>query len=298
MLSNFFDIGARLKETARTSIPGPPPDSGAAALQPSKVVAMAVKVGKPEPGSGAALPVQGLVQTVLETLGGTPFAGRGKRLGEARAALVEASCADGAFSNERLRDVMESLEVSDAELTDVCIPDAARDLGESWVNDTMSFAQVSRASARLHGFCRFLEEGRDAGEALAEGFSILLVSLRREDHVIGPAVLARQLRRTGNTVALMSNCTVDDLVGRLGAERYDCLMISLSSLSGLERVATAVRRARRATGRQLPIFLGGAVLEHGRMLQRRTGADLVTKDVAVALDALRQRRNLERGASK
>jgi len=293
-LSNFFDIAIFLEETMCADIHRVTADAGAVTFQPLRIGAMAGKIGKSRSSSGIGLPVDGLARTVIRTLSEKPLAHRRKRLDEARVVLIEASCADGPFSNERLKEAMESLGIGDDDLIDFCIPDAARDLGEGWVDDTMSFAEVSRASARLHGFCRFLEGDYGHIDPLAEGFSILLVLLRREDHIIGPAVLAKQLRRTGNSVALMSNCTVDELLNRLGAKSYDCLMISLSSLVGLEIAATAISRVRQLTDRHLPIFLGGAVLDHRPELEHETGADLVTKDITVALDALHRRRGLER----
>ncbi len=241
-------------------------------------------------GQRSGLPVDDVAHAVINVLAEMPIADPRRRWARGQELLRRAVLSDDIFECENVRAEIATLGMTDNEIVDSCIPEVARDLGGDWEDDSLSFAEVSRASSRLHSFCRHLDE--EAQPAMnGDGFSILLVSLKREDHIIGPAVLAKQLRRTGNHVSLMSNCTVDDIINRVSESSYDCLMISLASLVGARTAAEAVRRIHTLTERRFPIYLGGAALEYRADLRDEVGADLVTNDIAVALEHMRRHRS-------
>lgn len=240
----------------------------------------------------ANLPVEGLARTVIRTLSKKPGAARSKRLNEVGNRLLDASLNNDSISFEDFMAASPGLRVSESDLFDYCVPAAATALGDRWHDDTLTFAEVSMASARLYRLCLSFEEVSD--DSAAHGFSILLASLKREDHIIGPALLARKLRREGNAVVLMSNCTVADIAQRSKHGNFDCLMISVASLSALDAATAAIQYLRTEGKEGLPIFVGGAALDCGVGMEQETGADLVTSDINVALDALRERRDSKR----
>ncbi len=107
----------------------------------------------------------------------------------------------------------------------------------------------------------------------------------REDHIIGPAVLADQLRRRGHSVQMHSNATGETICEKLRHELYDGVLISVSTTQALEKAAGVIKHTRMSFP-SIPLVLGGAIVSRKDTRQVNTGADLVTNDIDDALDAM------------
>ncbi|MEM7521359.1 MAG: cobalamin B12-binding domain-containing protein, partial [Pseudomonadota bacterium] len=96
-------------------------------------------------------------------------------------------------------------------------------------------------------------------------------------------VLAGQLRHRGYNVELDLELTPEALTDKMRTAPYSGLMLSASGLGHLENCRELVNCSKRAS-RNTPVIFGGTVLEQYQDLEFHTGADLVTLDVAEALD--------------
>jgi methylmalonyl-CoA mutase cobalamin-binding subunit len=158
-------------------------------------------------------------------------------------------------------------------------------IGDDWVNDRLTFAKVSVAGARLFDLCKAMGREWDNLHPGSAARSLLLVTMDREDHIIGPAVLSDQLRRRGHSVQLLSNATDRSLCDRISRDRYDAVLISVSTWQALESAARAIREVRKARLGTL-IVLGGSAIAEDKRKRPSTGADLTTNDIDEALDAI------------
>lgn len=176
--------------------------------------------------------------------------------------------------------------VSVASLADVYIPDAAREMGERWMDDTMSFADVSRGVSRLQVVLREIGGAwtADAGRT-RDGGSVLLAVPQGEQHTLGPMLAMGQLRRMGVSVCLRIAPSAAELLSLMQARAFDGVFISISTRNQLAAARVLVDMIRAAAPARLPIVVGGAVLSLTHEAQSLTGADLATCDLNEALAA-------------
>lgn len=167
-----------------------------------------------------------------------------------------------------------------------CIPRTAEALGIGWSNDELSFTQVSAAASRLFGLCKEVGYEWENEMSSEQNLTILLVSFRREDHILGPVVLAHQLRRRGHSVRMMSNTDADDVAEQLAGGAFDCVMASAASLVALESTADELHALRHDKRMGLPIIVGGKALDYAAVTPGDVHADIVTSDLDEALGML------------
>ena len=234
-------------------------------------------------GSGSLL--DGLALSVISRVNSAPHQRRNRRIDVGSKILLAGVLDRAAFDIAVIQGDLASLRIAPTDIVDYCIPQAARDLGEGWVEDRLSFAEVSIGSARLYTLCKAISAGWDNLRPPANTRSILLTTVDREDHILGPAVLADQLRRRGHSVHRLSNGTGPVIAEKLRNGRFDGLMISASTTHALETSGSVIKHVRGA-GCDVPIILGGHALSLNAQKAMGTGADVVTNDIEDALDAL------------
>ncbi|MEL7116543.1 MAG: cobalamin B12-binding domain-containing protein [Pseudomonadota bacterium] len=229
--------------------------------------------------------VDRLAQSAILHLGATGSTTRPRRLDVGTKALIEAVLDRASFDAEAVWGDLERLRLSRIDMFDHCIPEAATALGEGWLQDEITFAGVSNASSRLFGMCK--EIGGEWHNLTTDDdtSSILLATIDREDHVIGPSILAEQMRRRGHSVYMMHNVDAARIRTRLRNVRHDAVMISAASYQSLDLASEAIR-SLVYEGVDVPVILGGAILEFEDGLEHKTGADLVTNDLDKALAAV------------
>jgi len=115
--------------------------------------------------------------------------------------------------------------------------------------------------------------------------NLLLTTLEREDHIIGPAVFTEQLRRRGHSVKVLCNSTAADIAQTLRSDRFDAVLISISSFETLAHAHEVIKNLKKR-GVGIPIILGGACYGFAKSDMKKTGADLVTNDIDTALDSI------------
>lgn len=226
-----------------------------------------------------------LALSVISEVVATPHRQRNKRL-ELGTKLLLSSIVDFPYFNQdQLRSEFLSLRLSPADVVDHCIPLAAQKIGEDWVNDRLSFACVSVASARLFGVCKLFDQSWESSPRTQVPLNLLLATMDREDHIIGPAVLSNQLRRRGHSVRVHSNATAESLREKLRQDRYHGVLISVATSQSLETSEKAIK-ALRQKGITTFFALGGCAVEQAKLQANDTEADLVTSDIDKVIDAI------------
>lgn len=167
----------------------------------------------------------------------------------------------------------------------VYIPHAARQLGDDWCEDTLSFARVTIGTARLQSSLRSL--GADwsshgySDDTKDEG--VVVIVAKDAFHTLGAMVLCGQLRREGLSVRLAMGASVRELRAIFAASKFDAALISASLSESLDTLRDYVDIIRQSCKAPTPIVIGGNVLDQEADVKAITGADFATNDPFEAL---------------
>lgn len=198
--------------------------------------------------------------------------------------LVRAVLARGTYRADMLLDELRGYRLSLDTLIDLYVPAAARLLGERWVDDTISFADVTISTLRLQAL---LDEASAASRVdLRPGsdrLHAMIIVPNGEQHFLGASVVAAQLRRVGCDVAMSYDDDHGTLSARLMFEAPDLVLISCARSETLESAARTVQTVRKAVPEGPVIAVGGALRTDKNEVKNRTGADIVTNIAAEAV---------------
>lgn len=198
--------------------------------------------------------------------------------------LVKATLRGGAFNAELLLSDLQDNRLTANQIVDIYIPQAARLLGEMWCEDVIGFAKVTIATARLQGLLTLLAPPWSARmEVDGQELNVLLVLQSGDTHTLGPHVATAQLRRLGASVRILFGPDLEALLRCIADESYDLVMFSCSRIDSLATIAEMVMRIKSDIDGAPPTALGGLVLNLADRVKDKTGVDLVTDDVSVAL---------------
>ncbi|WP_168771138.1 cobalamin-dependent protein [Palleronia sediminis] len=186
--------------------------------------------------------------------------------------------------------VIDSMLMHGVPPDDICdfyIPEAARRLGGGWEDDSLSFAVVSVAVARLQGCLRDLVPVEDVPRGDRMGAPAVVVVSDRY-HTLGSMVLTAQLRRVGISVRLLLGRTPEDACAIVSTGDYDAVLLSVAQFDDLDEVAALVNGLRLAMGATALIIIGGGALGAGAdQVREKTGADLATNDLTEVISQAR-----------
>lgn len=163
---------------------------------------------------------------------------------------------------------------------------AARLMGEFWLQDRRSFAEVSIGVARLHETLRVLEQDdratiESAPEPRAQA---LLCPTPGEGHLFGVAMAAACFRRAGWRVVSATPASVAELRRTIAGGRFDAIGVSIGGEAMLDAARAAIRAARRAAP-SARLLAGGPLAQLRPDLVAAVGADRVVAD-ATAVDTI------------
>lgn len=235
--------------------------------------------------TGSRSLVDGLARSVISKVNATPHQRRYRRVEIGTNVLYAAVLDKDRFDSDTVKADLGMLRISMTDIVDQCIPKVAAMLGEDWVADRLSFARVTVASARLFSLCKSVGQEWDNVRTGIGSHAVLLATIDREDHIIGPAVLADQLRRRGHSVQLHSNATAQSLREKLSQDSFDGVLVSVATRHGLELARKAITELKKG-GVDTIVALGGAVLNEDGINVQNTGADVTTNDLDEALDVM------------
>jgi methanogenic corrinoid protein MtbC1 len=200
--------------------------------------------------------------------------------------LLTAICDPRGFDSEAALDMLYRAHLSEKDIISCYIPEAARHLGCRWDQSDMSFSQVTTASSRLQDMVRVLSSDwseRASQRMTEEQLGILLVICENDDHTLGCVTVAASLRLEGHAVSLIMGANAQEFRKALRQDWYDLVMFSCARPQALETVAQFVNHARTSMRNVPPLILGGLVLMQSEDAKDRTGVDLVTNDLQLAI---------------
>jgi methanogenic corrinoid protein MtbC1 len=152
---------------------------------------------------------------------------------------------------------------------------AARALGEMWMEDTVSFTDVTIAMMRLHdGLNAVTSRARDALPEARRRHRILLAAAPGDNHRFGLAIVGAFFEQAGWSVTTAHQESVADLCDMLRHDWFGVLGFSVSAEAYVPPLAAALPRLRRASrNASLAVLVGGAVFTARPDLARDIGAD-------------------------
>lgn len=188
---------------------------------------------------------------------------------------------------EALKPELKRARVTAAVLADHYIPEVARRLGRGWLEDCVSFAEVTMGAARLQAILRGIGQNWFADACgQAGGPAVLVILPAGEQHTLGAMVLAGQLRRMGVSVSLRIGDTPQEAAAFVQGRTFDAALISIACHGRVDACRALVAALKTATGGALKIAVGGAIFEQGEAAVAPMGADVVTNDIGTAMAAL------------
>ncbi len=150
--------------------------------------------------------------------------------------------------------------ISSTDLIDRIVPDAVRILGEAWLSDSRSFADVTIGSSRLQQTVRNLGARHEKdGLSAPTGHNALLIVPDPEQHTLGAFIIANQLRRRGVWVQMAFECDGRQLDAVFDEHAFSMIGLSLGTEQSLARAPSLIREIRGLKARA-PVILGGSVL--------------------------------------
>lgn len=162
---------------------------------------------------------------------------------------------------------------------------AARRLGEFWLNDQASFADVTIALGRLQRVVHGLSlHGPVSEGAASSGRAALFAPAPGEQHTFGLVIIEEFFRRSGwRTWSELSGST-EELVSAVQAHRFDLLGLTCSSDERLDQIAPMIMYIRKASrNRDLQVMVGGLLFVQRPELVAKVGADAVAYDAKEAV---------------
>ena len=135
--------------------------------------------------------------------------------------LLVRECLSNSFNQKNvLQQLMEQGFKHDT-IVDYCIPLAATKLGESWVNDTLSFSEATVGSANLQILLKLIAENREIGFESSNGKRFLICVHESEQHTLGALVMGDMLRRQGHSLKIKLNAKFSEICNLQDANDYN-----------------------------------------------------------------------------
>lgn len=166
------------------------------------------------------------------------------------------------------------------------VASAARRLGDLWVDDQISFVDVTLASGRLYRIIRGLRHVIDkkAPEA-SDTKSVLFALAPNETHTLGIEIAADLFRRAGWDVALSVGDNRDDVVAQTETRPLDAVVLVAQTDRNLGDLIALVL-AIRITQPYTHVVVAGNIVDQIDDVGDLIGADAVIGDMEHAITDL------------
>ena len=178
-------------------------------------------------------------------------------------------------------------------IVDYCIPLAATKLGESWVNDTLSFSETTVASANLQILLKLIAEDRQISFNSSNGKRFLICVHESEQHTLGALVMGDMLRRQGHSLKIKLDAKFSEICDLQNANDYDAIFFSCASFLSAKETVGCVKKIRQTFRDGIPIFLGGSNIEQISEGINLKDFDLVTSSLDAATEYVEKQRKKE-----
>ena len=224
-----------------------------------------------------------LVNRALEELTNRASAGANRQ----RKSKIELLCSSLINQNETssllIRTMLES-GISISDIYEKYIPDAARLLGKYWVQNKLSFVNVTLATSRLQAVAREFELlyiGSVSSGAC--GPEILIISPQGEQHTFGAQMISRKFRRLGASAYLSINNSKSEIRKIITKHQFKLIGLSISDYklcnpkNELKSTIDMIKKFK------IPIVAGGSLVHSYEGVLETLNLDLVTDDAMEAL---------------
>jgi len=162
---------------------------------------------------------------------------------------------------------------------------AARRLGDWWLEDRITFTDVTVGLCRLQQLVHELSDRFAPQDPGPDAPAILLAAAPGEQHVFGLTLMAEVFRRGGWRVSLVQEATAGELVEMVRAEAFAVVALSLTDDRFFPETLKLAGRLRAASANPgAALMVGGRAFAEAPQRIADIGADL---SAATAQDALR-----------
>lgn len=164
---------------------------------------------------------------------------------------------------------------------------AARQLGEMWTDDTLSFAEVTVGTGRIYGIMRSLSR-RAARTAKQTAKSTMVAAVPGETHTLGVSMATDLLREQGWQVDQHLARDHDTLVQNVLESEHRIIGLSAAGTHALEPLARLVL-AIRVCRPDVAILISGNIVREARDQVTLMGVDGMSEtfaDASAMLDTL------------
>ena len=195
-------------------------------------------------------------------------------------------CVSGNFDLDSALDVLDQKLIPPEVIIDYCIPLAAEELGNDWVDDLKGFGQVTLATSRLQMILNNLINYQNSEAEIASRFGLMLIICKDEQHTLGPSILADQLRRRGQSVKLLHSADSDELVSLCKSHDFSAVLFSCAGHHSLDYINKSITSLEILVQRPL-IFVGGKILDLEPAIRDKVAADAFTNDIELVISKVR-----------
>ena len=245
-------------------------------------------IGKP-PSSDDSL-ISSLVYSALNTSKEKLLRPANPEWIEEAGTLLVRQCLSSTFDQKALLQELMELGFKHDTIVDYCIPLAATKLGESWVNDTLSFSETTVASANLQILLKLIAEDRQYSFNSSNGKRFLICVHESEQHTLGALVMSDMLRRQGHSLKIKLDAKFSEICDLQNSNDYDAIFFSCASFLSAKETAGCVKKIRQTFRYDLPIFLGGSNIEQISEGINLKDFDLVTSSLNAAVEYVEKKR--------
>lgn len=169
-------------------------------------------------------------------------------------------------------------------LLDLFAP-AARLLGESWISDEIDFVGVTIGLSRIQQLVHDVISVAPPPAEAQIRLKALIVPAPGEQHSLGAVIAGHVFRTSGWIVDGGLSLTLAEIKAMMQQDDYAVLGFSLASELHVADVASAIKHVRKLKPKKdLAVIVGGNLAACRPDLCAEIGADLLTTDVATAID--------------
>ena len=245
-------------------------------------------IGKP-PGSDDSL-ISSLVYSALNTSKEHILRPANPEWIEEAGILLVRRCLSSTFDQKTVLQELMELGFKHDTIVDYCIPLTATKLGESWVNDTLSFSETTVASANLQILLKLIAEDRQISFNSSNGKRFLICVHESEQHTLGALVMGDMLRRKGHSLKIKLDAKFSEICNLQNANDYDAIFFSCASFLSAKETVGCVKKIRQTFRDDIPIFLGGSNIEQISEGIDLKDFDLVTSSLDAAVEYVEKQR--------
>jgi methanogenic corrinoid protein MtbC1 len=225
-----------------------------------------------------------LVDRALEELTARATAGE-KKLRETKLKLFCSSLLENNNKSYKIVNVLLKNGISILDLFETYFPEAAKLLGEDWLEDRLSFAQVTIAMTKLQTLTRdyessyFTETTFDINQP-----EILIIIPPGESHTFGAQMAYRKFKRLGTSPYLAIGFNLNEIKHLIKAHNFNLIGLSVSDSENKTNCINLLKNLRAQTKERTPIVLGGSVIESNNRFSKNLGVDLSSNNPLQTLD--------------